>query len=118
MFYLEELKIKKYYLVNEPATLYFNKDTNYLLGKNGTGKTTLLEIICAFFTLDFDTISSKENETSITATFRDTEDMDLKVSISYDAIPPQIAENPVELLLVGMEPVTGNKKEHRNSKEK
>lgn len=107
MFYLEKLEIKKYYLVSEPTTLYFNKDTNYLLGRNGTGKTTILEIIAAFFNLDFDSISSKKYETSLSAKFRGTEDKNLEISIFYDDKPPEIAEYPVELLLVGMEPISG-----------
>lgn len=51
--YLKRLLIKQFRNVRPGTEIFFNPGYNILLGKNGTGKTTLLEIISCFMREDF-----------------------------------------------------------------
>lgn len=75
MYYLKELQIEKFHLISEPVKITFNKDFNYLIGKNGTGKTTLLEIIKSLFALNFDYFDFIDSEISIRGHFFNSEDL-------------------------------------------
>ncbi len=58
---LRRLEIKKFRNVR-PTTLTFDDDWNVLLGKNGTGKTTLLEIIAATIRGDVNAFGATDYE--------------------------------------------------------
>lgn len=55
---LKRLKINKYRNVRPGTELHFDDGYNLLLGKNGTGKTTLLALIQAAVSLDFAAIEA------------------------------------------------------------
>ena len=64
MLRLTKLEIRKFDGV-EPTTLTFGPGFNVLLGKNATGKTTLLEIIAAIIGDHFETLSHRSQEIDI-----------------------------------------------------
>src|SRR5678810_540074 len=51
---LTRLKINRFRNVTPGTELRFDDGINVLLGRNGTGKTTLLELICALVGGDLD----------------------------------------------------------------
>jgi energy-coupling factor transporter ATP-binding protein EcfA2 len=60
MFKLRWLQINKYRSVKPGTRLVFNADHNVLLGQNGTGKTTLLNLVAAVVTSNFTDIWDEE----------------------------------------------------------
>lgn len=71
MLKLQWLQINKFRAVKPGTRLLFNPSFNVLLGQNGTGKTTLLNLIAAVAGLDF-------------TDFRD-EEFDLEYELSHEA---------------------------------
>jgi energy-coupling factor transporter ATP-binding protein EcfA2 len=62
MLRLRRLKINKFRAVKPGTEIHFRDGFNVLLGKNGTGKTTLLELISMALRFDFSTILDEEFE--------------------------------------------------------
>src|SRR5277367_5401685 len=60
MMKLRRLKIEKFRSVAKYAELSFSDGINVLLGQNGTGKTTLLELISMVVRSDFSTLAKEE----------------------------------------------------------
>lgn len=83
MFYLQELNIEKYYLLNEPVHLTFDPKVNYLTGKNGSGKSTLLELIRCVCSLKLDEIEGNGEDIEFTAMFGNTK-YDIVATIKYE----------------------------------
>ncbi|MFO0755091.1 MAG: AAA family ATPase [Byssovorax sp.] len=79
---LRRLKIHKFRHV-EPCELVFSEGYNVLLGLNGTGKTTLLELISAALRFDF---SKMKNEPFMIEYELGVRDAIVKVSVSHKAI--------------------------------
>ncbi|WP_373350799.1 AAA family ATPase [Acinetobacter bereziniae] len=74
----------------------FNKDINIIIGKNGTGKTTLLKIIIAIFSKDYIYLSKIKFD-SIVLSFRDDENE--FVSILFDNyVVKNSVDNNIELI--------------------
>jgi ABC-type lipoprotein export system ATPase subunit len=57
---LTRLKINKYRHIKPGTELHFNSGFNVLLGKNGTGKTTLLDLISIVISSDFSSLHKEE----------------------------------------------------------
>lgn len=57
---LTRLKINKYRHIQPGTELHFNSGFNVLLGKNGTGKTTLLDLISIVISGDFSVLRGEE----------------------------------------------------------
>jgi ABC-type lipoprotein export system ATPase subunit len=57
---LTRLKINKYRHIKPGTELRFNSGFNVLLGKNGTGKTTLLDLISIVISSDFSSLNKEE----------------------------------------------------------
>ncbi|MET0403963.1 MAG: AAA family ATPase, partial [Cystobacter sp.] len=61
---LKWLEVNKFRSVKPGTRLTFNEGHNVLLGQNGTGKTTLLNLIAAAIKLDFTDFRSEEFDVS------------------------------------------------------
>ena len=61
---LRWLQVNKFRTVKPGTRLTFNPGYNVLLGQNGTGKTTLLNLVAAAISLDFTSISDVEFDIS------------------------------------------------------
>ncbi|WP_375769535.1 AAA family ATPase [Archangium gephyra] len=61
---LRWLQVNKFRTVKPGTRLTFNPGYNVLLGQNGTGKTTLLNLVAAAITLDFTSLSDVEFDLS------------------------------------------------------
>jgi ABC-type cobalamin/Fe3+-siderophores transport system ATPase subunit len=70
---LERLKIEKYRNVKPGTELHFRDSLNVLLGRNGTGKTTLLNLIVQLLRWDFSKLRDEE------------------VRLEYDLKAPEVA---------------------------
>lgn len=70
---LTRLKIDKYRNVAPGTELRFNDGFNVLLGKNGTGKTTLLRLIAAIVRSDFSALKDDEFAISYDLSFAEVE---------------------------------------------
>ncbi|MFS8069905.1 MAG: AAA family ATPase, partial [Byssovorax sp.] len=68
---LKRLKIEKYRNVAPGTVLEFNDGFNVLLGQNGTGKTTLLELIAMVTASRFGSLKDTEFSISYTLGFAD-----------------------------------------------
>ncbi len=62
---LEWLKVNKYRHVRPGTELHFDDDWNVLLGVNGTGKTTLLELVAACVSGDFNRLGAEDLDLEI-----------------------------------------------------
>lgn len=82
MLYLSEIHIDKFHLLKKPSLITFNRSSNYLLGRNGTGKTTIIEIIRSFFILNFELFNE---DVDITAIFKSKDDEDSFIKVSYSS---------------------------------
>jgi energy-coupling factor transporter ATP-binding protein EcfA2 len=60
MLKLRRLRVEKFRSVAKPAELSFSDGINVLLGQNGTGKTTLLELISMVVRSDFSSLAKEE----------------------------------------------------------
>ncbi len=60
MLKLRRLRVEKFRSVAKDAELLFSDGINVLLGQNGTGKTTLLELISMVVRSDFSTLAKEE----------------------------------------------------------
>jgi ABC-type lipoprotein export system ATPase subunit len=60
MLWLRSLKVHKFRAVAPGTEIHFHDACNVLLGKNGTGKTTLLELISMALRADFSAIQNEE----------------------------------------------------------
>jgi ABC-type lipoprotein export system ATPase subunit len=61
---LQWLQVNKFRTVKPGTRLTFNPGNNVLLGQNGTGKTTLLNLVAAAIALDFTSLSDVEFDLS------------------------------------------------------
>ena len=82
MLRLTKLAIRKFDGV-EPTTLTFGPGFNVLLGKNATGKTTLLEIIAAILADRFGTIEARSREIALSCEL-DTAAGPMSISVDAD----------------------------------
>lgn len=69
--YLKRLLIKQFRNVRPGTEIFFNPGYNIFLGKNGTGKTTLLEIISCFMRRDFSKFANDEFNLELETSNRD-----------------------------------------------
>ena len=67
MLRLRRLKINKFRAVKPGTELVFHDGFNVLLGRNGTGKTTLLELISMALRLDFSSIRDEDFDIEVEA---------------------------------------------------
>src|SRR5690242_21200929 len=56
---LKRLKIEKYRNVKPGTELHFRDSLNVMLGRNGTGKTTLLNLVVQLLSWDFSKLQSE-----------------------------------------------------------
>jgi ABC-type lipoprotein export system ATPase subunit len=70
MFRLKSMRIDKFRNVEPGTTLEFNEGINLVLGKNATGKTTLLELIVAAATWNFSRFENEELDLTIGSSFQ------------------------------------------------
>lgn len=80
---LESLTIRRYRSL-EPATLYFHDNRNVVLGRNGTGKTTLLNLISIVLRSEFAEISTEEY------------DISFRIKISSEVIEGDVSNSKVK----------------------
>lgn len=80
MLRLKSLRIDKLRKVQPGTILNFTGDKNLVLGKNGVGKTTLLEVIACAEKLDFSTFANEEISVAVTLVAgENTEDNSLTI---------------------------------------
>ncbi len=84
MFYIKELHIEEYFLLDNPVHLTFAPYVNYLTGKNGSGKSSLLEFILKVCGLRFEDIEDNGQPLKFSAEFGNTEDDDFRCSLQYE----------------------------------
>src|SRR5436190_1539678 len=60
MLKLKRLKVNRYRIVRPGTELHFDDGINVLLGINGTGKTTLLDLIAMIFSSNFAGLEEEE----------------------------------------------------------
>ena len=65
MLRLKSIRIYKLRKVQPGTVLNFTGDTNLVLGKNGVGKTTLLEVIACAAKLDFSVFESEDIDVTV-----------------------------------------------------
>ncbi|MCP4135044.1 MAG: AAA family ATPase, partial [bacterium] len=86
MLKLRSLKINKFKLLKEPVEMSFGENRNILIGKNGTGKTTLLELIAGCFTYDFSYFKERDYELDVVYTL---EGEGIEAEVEYKSLKQQ-----------------------------
>jgi predicted ATP-dependent endonuclease of OLD family len=61
MNYIESVEIENFW-GDKSVNLIFNESENFLIGVNGSGKTTIINLIAATLTADFQTLDRVEFE--------------------------------------------------------
>lgn len=83
MFYLEKLIMNKHPLIENGLEILFNKHKNFLIGINGSGKTTILEIIISLFSLNPETLKINDSEINVIGKFVSYQNENESLEISY-----------------------------------
>ncbi len=103
MLRLKSIRIDKLRKVQPGTVLNFTGDTNLVLGKNGVGKTTLLDVIACAVKLDFSAFANEEvdvavelvaNEESSETTFV------LSAKIHHTKVTSEQAQHPPQIVSV------------------
>lgn len=68
--WLERIKVNQFRSVEPGTELYFSEGIHIVLGKNASGKSTLLDLIAASLALDFDRASFKDEPLALEFTMR------------------------------------------------
>jgi energy-coupling factor transporter ATP-binding protein EcfA2 len=95
MLKLRRLRVERFRSVAKDAELLFSDGINVLLGQNGTGKTTLLELISMVVRSDFSSLAKEEF--AIEYELSAPEGESLVVRVWNDRIAPDQVQTPVEL---------------------
>lgn len=93
MLRLTSLTIHKFRNV-EPCTLEFSDAFNVLLGKNATGKTTLLKLIVAAINGDFGDFNGAEDD-DLDVAWEIFKDEDRTARVRYSRVPREVDESEV-----------------------
>ncbi|CAB1247537.1 hemin importer ATP-binding subunit [Vibrio cholerae] len=91
MFLIKSVSINKIWGQNN-AIFEFNEDVNIIIGKNGTGKTTFMNILTSILTVDIDSLCELDFE-SINIHLKDkklTRKISANITYSDEAIAPSI----------------------------
>ncbi len=84
MNYIESVEIENFW-GDKSVTLTFNESENFLIGVNGSGKTTIINLIAATLTADFQTLDRVEFE-KISISFKNKHDKRRKPKIEVTKI--------------------------------
>lgn len=95
MLKLRRLRVEKFRSLAKGAELLFSDGINVLLGQNGTGKTTLLELISMVVRSDFSTLAREEF--AIEYELSASEGESIIVVIRNDRVAMEQPPTPVEL---------------------
>jgi energy-coupling factor transporter ATP-binding protein EcfA2 len=95
MLKLRRLRIERFRNLARNAELSFSDGINVLLGQNGTGKTTLLELISMVVRSDFRTLAKEEF--AIEYELASSGGASLIVVVRNERVPPSPQQAPVEL---------------------
>lgn len=90
MLQLRDIEILRFRTVRPGTKLAFNNGPNILLGKNGTGKTTLLKLIAAAASVSFHEFQEEEFEVSWHMSLGENE---LRCTASHRKEPPHSDQN-------------------------
>jgi energy-coupling factor transporter ATP-binding protein EcfA2 len=95
MLKLRRLRVEKFRSVVKDAELLFSDGINVLLGQNGTGKTTLLELISMVVRSDFRALAKEEFAIEYELSVPGGED--IVVVVRNDRMAMEPARTPIEL---------------------
>ena len=96
MLKLKRLRVEKFRSVAREAELSFSDGINVLLGQNGTGKTTLLELISMVVRSDFSTLAKEEFAFEYELSAPDEESI-VVVVVRNERVAMEQLQRPVEL---------------------
>ncbi|HWO19627.1 MAG TPA: AAA family ATPase [Kofleriaceae bacterium] len=95
MLKLRRLRVEKFRSLAKETELLFSDGINVLLGQNGTGKTTLLELISMVVRSDFRALAEEEFAVEYELSMREAES--LIVIVRNECVSMQQTQTPVEL---------------------
>jgi energy-coupling factor transporter ATP-binding protein EcfA2 len=95
MLKLRRLRVERFRSLTRDAELSFSDGVNVLLGQNGTGKTTLLELISMVVRSDFSTLAKEEFALEYELAVPEGES--IVVTVRNDRVAMEQVQTPVEL---------------------